>query len=129
MKRRDFLPESSAGAVFLACPPHNAAYRVHAGLSKYDGSCGVWCHATLGGHAMCDANPRSFEYVCKVIDFVLGGFDFAGVHLESCDLGCCFCPKCAGGDGLVGYNARINQKTADYIKRKWPEKTVYVITI
>jgi hypothetical protein len=29
----------------------------------------------------------------------------------------------------VGYNVRINQKTADYIKGKWPDKTVYVITI
>jgi hypothetical protein len=80
-------------------------------------------------HAMCDANPRSFEYVRKIIDFALGNFDFGGVHLESCDLGCCHCPECAGKDGVVGYNARINQKTADYIKSKWPDKFVYVITI
>jgi hypothetical protein len=80
-------------------------------------------------HAMCDANPKSFEYVKKIIDFALGEFNFGGVHLESCDLGCCFCPECAGKDGVVGYNARINQKTADYIKQNWPDKTVYVITI
>lgn len=80
-------------------------------------------------HAMCDAHPKAFEYVRKIIDFALGEFDFAGVHLESCDLGCCWCPQCAGKDGVVGYNARINQKTADYIKQKWPEKIVYVITI
>lgn len=29
---------------------------------------------------------------------------------------------CAGKDGVVGYNARINAKTADYIKSKWSEK-------
>lgn len=80
-------------------------------------------------HAMCDANPKSFEYVKKIIDFALGEFDFGGVHLESCDLGCCHCPRCAGKDGVVGYNVRINTKTADYIKSKWPDKTVYVITI
>ncbi|MBI4585341.1 MAG: hypothetical protein HY717_15105 [Planctomycetes bacterium] len=80
-------------------------------------------------HALCDAHPRAFEYVQKIIDFALGRFDFAGVHLESCDLGCCWCPKCAGQDGVVGYNVRINKKTADYIKGKWPDKTVYVITI
>jgi hypothetical protein len=80
-------------------------------------------------HAMCDANPKSFEYVRKVIDFALGEFNFGGAHLESCDLGCCWCPECAGKDGVVGYNVRINQKTADYIKTKWPDKTVYVITI
>ena len=80
-------------------------------------------------HALCDANPKSFEYVGPIIDFTLGQFDFGAVHLESCDLGCCWCPRCAGKDGVVGYNARINRKTADYIKQKWPDKIVYVITI
>ncbi len=80
-------------------------------------------------HAMCGANPKSAEYVRKIVDFTLGEWDFGGVHLESCDLGCCFCAECAGKDGVVGYNARINQKTAQYIKQKWPRKTVYVITI
>jgi hypothetical protein len=80
-------------------------------------------------HAMCDANPKAFGYVKKIIDFALSEFDFGGVHLESCDLGCCFCPSCAGKDGVVGYNVRINTKTADYIKSKWPDKIVYVITI
>lgn len=80
-------------------------------------------------HAMCGAKPKSFEYVKKILDTVLGEFDFGGVHLESCDLGCCMCPECAGKDGIVGYNVRINQKTADYIRGKWPDKTIYVITI
>jgi hypothetical protein len=78
---------------------------------------------------MCDANPKSFEYIARILDLTVGEFDFGGVHLESCDLGCCWCPECAGKDGIVGYNVRINQKTADYIKRNWPDKTVYVITI
>jgi len=80
-------------------------------------------------HAMCDANPKAFDYVKRIIDFVLGEFDFGGVHLESCDLGCCHCPQCAGRDGVVGYNVRINTKTADYIRQRWPDKTIYVITI
>ena len=71
-------------------------------------------------HAMCDANPKSFEYVKKILDTVLGQWDFGGVHLESCDLGCCMCPQCAGKDGIVGYNVRINQKTADYIEANGP---------
>jgi len=83
----------------------------------------------LHPHAMCDANPKSFAYVRKLLDFALGEFDFGGVHLESCDLGCCHCQACAGKDGVVGYNARINRKTADYIRSKWPDKIVYVITI
>jgi len=84
---------------------------------------------TPHAHAMCDANPRAFDYVRRIIDFALGEFEFGGVHLESCDLGCCMCPSCAGHDGVVGYNVRINQKAADYIRQHWPEKTVYVITI
>jgi hypothetical protein len=80
-------------------------------------------------HAMCDAQPRAFEYVRKIIDFTLENFDFGAVHLESCDLGCCMCPQCAGKDGVVAYNVRINVKTADYLKRKWPDKIVYAITI
>ncbi len=84
---------------------------------------------SLHAHALCDANPKSFEYVKRIIDFALGEFAFGGVHLESCDLGCCFCPQCAGKDGVVGYNVRINLKTADYIKQHWPDRKVYVITI
>jgi hypothetical protein len=84
---------------------------------------------TPHAHAMCDANPKAFDYVKRIIDFTLGQFDFGAVHLESCDLGCCHCPRCAGKDGVVAYNVRINRKTADYIKQKWPDKVVYVITI
>jgi hypothetical protein len=91
--------------------------------------CGRNPDGTLHAHAMCDASPKSFEYVKRIIDFTLGQFDFGAVHLESCDLGCCWCPRCAGKDGVVAYNVRINAKTADYIKQKWPDKTVYVITI
>lgn len=78
---------------------------------------------------MCDANPKSFEYVKKILDTALSQFDFDGVHLESCDQGCCRCPECAGQDDIIPYNCRINTKTADYIKSKWPDKFVYVITI
>lgn len=80
-------------------------------------------------HAMCDASPRSFEYVTRILDFVFSEFDFGAVHLESCDLGCCHCPHCAGKDGVVAHNVRLNAKTADYIKSRWPDKTVYSITI
>ncbi len=37
---------------------------------------------TPHAHAMCDAHPRAFDYVRKLIDFTLGTFDFGGVHLE-----------------------------------------------
>ena len=84
---------------------------------------------TPHAHAMCGASPKAFGYVQRIVDLALGEFDFGAVHLESCDLGCCFCPECAGKDGVVGYNVRLNAKTADYIKSRWPDKTVYSITI
>ncbi len=80
-------------------------------------------------HAMCDAHPRAFEYVKRILDFVLERYDFDGVHLESCDLGCCRCERCAGGQGTTAYNVQINRKTADYIRATWPDKVIYVIPI
>lgn len=79
--------------------------------------------------ALCDANPKSFGLVTRILDFVLSEFDFDGVHLESLDQGGCFCPKCAGKAGIVEYHARINGKTADYIRSKWPDKLINVIPI
>ena len=45
------------------------------------------------------------------------------------DQGGCFCPHCAGKAGIVEYHSRINAKTADYIRSKWPEKLINVIPI
>lgn len=75
-------------------------------------------------HAMCGANEKSWGYVNKILDFALSEFDFGGVHLESADQGWCACPECAGKDGVVGYNVRLNIRCADYIKSKWPDKVV-----
>ena len=90
---------------------------------------GVQADGSPHPHAMCGASPKSFEYVKRILDFILGEFDFQSIHLESCDLGCCQCPECAGKAGMVDYNCRLNERTADYIKSQWPDKTVYVITI
>ncbi|MEI6050323.1 MAG: hypothetical protein WCS03_15580 [Bacteroidota bacterium] len=84
---------------------------------------------SLNKQAMCDAHPESFEWVKKILDFVLSEFDFNGLHLESMDQGGCFCPYCAGKAGVVEYHSRINGKTADYIRSKWPEKLINVIPI
>lgn len=84
---------------------------------------------SLNKQAMCDHHPESFEWVKKILDFVLSEFDFDGLHLESMDQGGCFCPYCAGKSGIVEYHSRINSKTADYIRSKWPDKLINVIPI
>lgn len=84
---------------------------------------------SLNKKALCDANTRSFEWVKKILDFVLSEFDFDGIHLESFDQGGCFCNDCAGKAGIVEYHCRINEKTARYIREKWPNKLINVIPI
>jgi hypothetical protein len=80
-------------------------------------------------HVLCGATDRAWKYVEKILDAALSDFDFCGVHLESADLGWCDCPSCGGKYGTVGYNARLNIRAADFIKRKWPGKIVTCIPI
>jgi hypothetical protein len=80
-------------------------------------------------HVMCGATEKAWGYVEKILDTALSQFDFGGVHLESADLGWCDCPNCGGKYGTVGYNARLNIRAADYIRRKWPGKIVTCIPI
>ncbi|MBP8128727.1 MAG: hypothetical protein KA184_04040 [Candidatus Hydrogenedentes bacterium] len=78
-------------------------------------------------HALCGAKEESWRYVEKILDCSLDNFAFGGIHLESCDLGCCMCPECAGNDGQVGYNARMNARAAQYLRSRWPHLTVTAI--
>jgi len=80
-------------------------------------------------HAMCGAKERAWAYIEKLIDTAMSQFDFAGVHMESADLGWCMCPECGGRYGTVGYNCRLNIRAADYIKKRWPDMLVYSIPI
>ncbi len=80
-------------------------------------------------HAMCGAKEKSWTYIEKLIDTAMSQFDFAGVHMESADQGWCQCPECAGKDGAVGYNCRLNIRAADYIRSKWPHVLIYTIPI
>lgn len=80
-------------------------------------------------HAMCGARDRAWGYLERLIDTFFARHDFAAVHLESADLGYCACPECAGRDGSVAYNARLNQRAAQYIKSRWPACLVYVCPI
>ena len=80
-------------------------------------------------HAMCGAREKSWSYIEKLIDTMFARHDFGAVHLESADLGYCMCPECAGKDGVVGYNARLNMRAADIIKGRHPGVLVYVCPI
>jgi hypothetical protein len=80
-------------------------------------------------HAMCGSREESWKYIYRILDLALGEFDFGGVHLESCDLGWCDCPECAGKDGVTGYGCRLNTRCADYIAKRWSDKIITTIPI
>lgn len=80
-------------------------------------------------HAMCGAVEKSWSYIEKLVDTMFERHGFGAVHLESADLGYCMCPQCAGGYGVVGYNARVNARAADYIRSRWPDTLIYVCPI
>lgn len=88
---------------------------------------GVDAEGKPHAHALCGTKEESWKYVQKILDCTLDNFEFGGVHLESCDLGCCMCPECAGKDGQVGYNVRMNSRAARYIKSRWPHLVVTAI--
>lgn len=96
-------------------------------LEANPGIRGVDAEGKPHAHALCGAKEESWRCVEKILDGALSDFAFGGVHLESCDLGCCMCPECAGKDGQVGYNVRMNSRAAQYIKSRWPDLTVTAI--
>ncbi|MDQ1256390.1 MAG: hypothetical protein QG656_986 [Candidatus Hydrogenedentes bacterium] len=96
-------------------------------LASNPGVRGVDAEGKPHTHALCGAKEESWGYVEKILDCTLNDFAFGGVHLESCDLGCCLCPECAGEDGQVGYNVRMNSRAAQYIKDRWPHVIVTAI--
>ncbi len=96
-------------------------------LEANPGVRGIDAEGKPHAHALCGSKEESWTCVEKILDCTLNDFAFGGVHLESCDLGCCMCPECAGKDGQVGYNARMNSRAAQYIKGRWPHLTVTAI--
>ena len=77
--------------------------------------------------AMCGSKPKAKEWQEKVIDFITDNFDIDGFHLEVADQGRCKCPDCAK-ENNVQYYSRINTQTAQYIKKKSPDKLLLVNT-
>ena len=75
-------------------------------------------------NAMCASKDASWEYVKKIIDYTFTEFpELDGLHMESADLGGCECEECKQY-GRIEYHARINAKTADYVREKFPGKII-----
>jgi hypothetical protein len=76
-------------------------------------------------HAMCGSREESWQWMARVVDYILAEFDVDGFHLESSDLGRCTCAKCAR-QGDVQYHSGLNSRTAAYVRSKWPDKILQV---
>jgi hypothetical protein len=74
---------------------------------------------------MCAAVPEAEEWMQRVVDFVLSGFDIDGVQMQSADQNRCQCSECQKF-GDVEYHAMLNDNTAQYIRSKWQDKIITV---
>ena len=76
---------------------------------------------------LCGSKEKSRSWMRKVIDYVAGNFQVDGFHLEVADQGRCRCPECSE-ETSVAYYSRLNRETAQYIRGRWPHKTLLVNT-
>lgn len=74
-------------------------------------------------HAMCGSSEDSWNWMKRVIDYILLNFNIDGFHLESSDQGRCSCSSCSKM-GDVEYHCMINKKVAEYVRSKWTDKIV-----
>lgn len=75
--------------------------------------------------AMCAHEPEAWKWMQKVIDFVFTRFDIDGVSMQSADQGRCRCDPCKAYSDAE-YHALLNTRAADYIRSRWPKKTIGV---
>ncbi len=72
---------------------------------------------------LCPSVPEAHDWMAKVTEFVLGGFDIDGLNMQSADNGRCECDDCKGLS-TVAYHARLNIEVAQSIRARWPGKTL-----
>jgi hypothetical protein len=112
----------------LIVDAHENGIRVLSGLGVYSWGFAkiLRAHPELGGgndNAMCSSREESHKWMQRVVDFVFERFDIDGVSMQSADQGRCKCGRCS----LMAdaeYHTRLISRTADYIRAKWPDKTL-----
>lgn len=108
---------------------HGCGIKIMTGIGVYSWGFDeiVKNHPEVAGnnpHAMCASKDESWEWMKKIIDFVMAEFPgFDGIHMESADLGRCSCEQCASHND-VQYHVMVNIKTADYIRENYPDKII-----
>ena len=104
--------------------------RVYSGLGVYSWGFEeiIRAHPRLSRgnpRAMCASEPEAWEWMRKVIDFVYGRFPIDGVSMQSADQGRCECSQCKRYSD-VEYHALLAVRVSEYIRGRWPKKTIAV---
>ncbi|MEW5979499.1 MAG: hypothetical protein AB1898_27195 [Acidobacteriota bacterium] len=109
---------------------HQNSVRVYSGLGVYSWGFDeiIQAHPKLtrgNPQAMCASEPESWRWMQRVVDFVFERFDIDGVSMQSADQGRCSCDECKRYSDAE-YHALLNVRTGEYIRSRWPGKTVAV---
>jgi hypothetical protein len=75
--------------------------------------------------AMCASRPESWTWMRKVVDFAMTRFPIDGVSLQSADQGRCNCDECSRWSDTE-YHTRLDIRVSEYIRSRWPNKTIAV---
>jgi hypothetical protein len=123
-------PERGALVGKLIDAAHEQGIRVYTGLGVYSWGFEEIIRANPGlsqgnPNAMCASQPESWEWMRKVIDFAMTRFPVDGASLQSADQGRCKCDQCRRWPDTE-YHTRLDIRVSEYIRARWPGKTVAV---
>jgi hypothetical protein len=123
-------PERGAMVEQLIADAHRHNLRVYSGLGVYSWGFDeiIRAHPKLSRgnpQAMCGSEPEAWAWMQKVIDFVFERFDIDGVSMQSADQGRCRCKQCSVYSDAE-YHALLNVRASEYIRNRWPKKTIGV---
>ena len=109
---------------------HAQGIRVYTGLGVYSWGFEEIIRANTGlsrgnASAMCASQPASWDWMRKVIDFAMTRFPIDGASLQSADQGRCNCDQCRRWTDTE-YHTRLDIRVSEYIRERWPGKTVAV---
>jgi hypothetical protein len=109
---------------------HERGIRVYTGLGVYSWGFDEIIRANPelsrgNPNAMCASRPESWEWMRKVIDFAMTRFPVDGASLQSADQGRCKCGQCSRWTDTE-YHTRLDIRVSEYIRERWPGKTIGV---
>jgi len=109
---------------------HRNGVRVYSGLGVYSWGFDDIIQANPklsrgNDKAMCASESESWRWMQKVVDFVFQRFEIDGVSLQSADQGRCRCGQCKAFSDAE-YHALLNVRVSEYIRSRWPAKTIGV---